>query len=71
MGTEGWKKFSYLEMIVIYQQSAAKVLIMITFDVFDRDGDPKDIKLQACIFKVSNYYSSPINIGLIIKCLSL
>ena len=52
-------------------QSAAKVPIMITFDVFDRDGDPKDIKLQACIFKVSNYYSSPINIGLIIKCLSL
>ncbi|KAL7610605.1 hypothetical protein Lser_V15G12311 [Lactuca serriola] len=32
-------------------QSATKVPIMITFDVFDRDGDPKDIKLQACIFK--------------------
>ncbi|KAL7608060.1 hypothetical protein Lser_V15G13765 [Lactuca serriola] len=35
-------------------QSAAKVPIMITFDVFDRDGDPKDIKLQACIFKVGD-----------------
>ncbi|KAL7590808.1 hypothetical protein Lser_V15G33687 [Lactuca serriola] len=27
---------------------------MITFDVFDRDGDPKDIKPQACIFKVGD-----------------
>nr|KAJ0226218.1 hypothetical protein LSAT_V11C100026520 [Lactuca sativa] len=36
-------------------QSAAKVPIMITFDVFDRDGDPKDIKLQACIFKLRRY----------------
>lgn len=35
-------------------QSAAKVPIMITFDVADRDGDPKDIKPQACIFKVGD-----------------
>lgn len=34
-------------------QSAAKVPIMITFDVADRDGDPNDIKPQACIFKVN------------------
>lgn len=34
-------------------QSAAKVPIMITFDVVDKDGDPNDLKLQACIFKVS------------------
>jgi len=33
-------------------QSAAKVPIMITFNVVDKDGDPKDIKPQACIFKV-------------------
>ncbi|KAI3791039.1 hypothetical protein L2E82_04585 [Cichorium intybus] len=33
-------------------QSAAKVPIRITFDVVDRDGDPKDKKPQACIFKV-------------------
>lgn len=33
-------------------QSAAKVPIMITFNVVDRDGDPNDIKPQACIFKV-------------------
>lgn len=33
-------------------QSAAKVPIMITFDVVDRDGDEKDVKPQACIFKV-------------------
>lgn len=26
---------------------------MITFDVVDKDGDPNDLKLQACIFKVS------------------
>ncbi|KAI3765649.1 hypothetical protein L2E82_15690 [Cichorium intybus] len=32
-------------------QSAAKVPIMITFDVVDRDGDPKYIKHQGCIFK--------------------
>ncbi|KAL8189102.1 hypothetical protein R6Q57_029363 [Mikania cordata] len=35
-------------------QSAAKVPIMITFDVADRDGDPKDIKPQSCIFKVGD-----------------
>lgn len=34
-------------------QSAAKVPIMITFNVVDRDGDPNNIKPQACIFKVS------------------
>lgn len=33
-------------------QSAAKVPIMITFNVVDRDGDKNDIKPQACIFKV-------------------
>ena len=33
-------------------QSAAKVPIMITFNVIDRDGNPNDIKPQACIFKV-------------------
>lgn len=33
-------------------QSAAKVPIMITFDVADKDGDQNDIKPQACIFKV-------------------
>lgn len=33
-------------------QSAAKVPIMITFNVADRDGDPNDVKPQACIFKV-------------------
>ncbi|XP_026381763.1 phosphatidylinositol 4-kinase alpha 1-like isoform X1 [Papaver somniferum] len=35
-------------------QSAAKVPIMITFDVIDRDGDPRDVKPQACIFKVGD-----------------
>uniref|UniRef100_A0A1D1Y4R9 1-phosphatidylinositol 4-kinase n=1 Tax=Anthurium amnicola TaxID=1678845 RepID=A0A1D1Y4R9_9ARAE len=35
-------------------QSAAKVPIMITFNVTDRDGDPNDIKPQACIFKVGD-----------------
>nr|GEZ23782.1 phosphatidylinositol 4-kinase alpha 1 [Tanacetum cinerariifolium] len=35
-------------------QSAAKVPIMITFDVADRNGDPNDIKPQACIFKVGD-----------------
>lgn len=34
-------------------QSAAKVPIMITFNVIDNDGDPNDVQLQACIFKVS------------------
>jgi hypothetical protein len=33
-------------------QSAAKVPIMITFNVVDRDGDRSDVKPQACIFKV-------------------
>lgn len=33
-------------------QSAAKVPIMITFNVVDRDGDHSDVKPQACIFKV-------------------
>uniref|UniRef100_A0A2N9HTH2 PI3K/PI4K catalytic domain-containing protein n=1 Tax=Fagus sylvatica TaxID=28930 RepID=A0A2N9HTH2_FAGSY len=32
-------------------QSAAKVPIMITFNVVDRNGDHNDIKPQACIFK--------------------
>ena len=34
-------------------QSAAKVPIMITFNVVDRDGNHNDVKPQACIFKVS------------------
>lgn len=34
-------------------QSAAKVPIMITFNVIDRDGGENDVKPQACIFKVS------------------
>lgn len=38
-------------------QSAAKVPIMITFNVIDRDGDENDIKPQACIFKVNLYLS--------------
>lgn len=33
-------------------QSAAKVPIMITFNVVDRDGDSRNIVPQACIFKV-------------------
>jgi phosphatidylinositol 4-kinase len=35
-------------------QSAAKVPIMITFNVVDKNGDPKDLKPQACIFKVGD-----------------
>ncbi|KAL6517281.1 Phosphatidylinositol 4-kinase alpha 1 [Orobanche minor] len=35
-------------------QSAAKVPIMITFNVVDRDGDQTDVKPQACIFKVGD-----------------
>ncbi|KAF8378354.1 hypothetical protein HHK36_029693 [Tetracentron sinense] len=35
-------------------QSAAKVPIMITFNVVDRDGDHSDLKPQACIFKVGD-----------------
>ncbi|XP_015867438.3 phosphatidylinositol 4-kinase alpha 1 [Ziziphus jujuba] len=35
-------------------QSAAKVPIMITFNVVDRYGDPNDVKPQACIFKVGD-----------------
>ncbi|KAI5402557.1 phosphatidylinositol 4-kinase alpha 1 [Lathyrus oleraceus] len=35
-------------------QSAAKVPIMITFNVVDRDGDRSDVKPQACIFKVGD-----------------
>ncbi|KAH7512579.1 hypothetical protein FEM48_Zijuj12G0105500 [Ziziphus jujuba var. spinosa] len=35
-------------------QSAAKVPIMITFNVVDRYGDHNDMKLQACIFKVGD-----------------
>ncbi|XP_078444700.1 phosphatidylinositol 3- and 4-kinase family protein [Wolffia australiana] len=35
-------------------QSAAKVPIMITFNVSDRDGDPNAVKPQACIFKVGD-----------------
>ena len=37
-------------------QSAAKVPIMITFNVVDRDGDPNDVKPQACIFKVNKFF---------------
>lgn len=33
-------------------QSAAKVPIMITFNVADKNGDLNDLKPQACIFKV-------------------
>ncbi len=33
-------------------QSAAKVPIMITFDVVEKDGDPNEIHCQKCIFKV-------------------
>ncbi|XP_022876280.1 phosphatidylinositol 4-kinase alpha 1 isoform X2 [Olea europaea var. sylvestris] len=35
-------------------QSAAKVPIMITFNVVDRGGDGSDVKPQACIFKVGD-----------------
>ncbi|KAK1358712.1 1-phosphatidylinositol 4-kinase [Heracleum sosnowskyi] len=35
-------------------QSAAKVPIMITFNVVDKDGDLNDIRPQACIFKVGD-----------------
>ncbi|KAG7573163.1 Armadillo-type fold [Arabidopsis suecica] len=35
-------------------QSAAKVPIMITFNVVDRDGNQNDAKPQACIFKVGD-----------------
>ncbi|XVF01443.1 hypothetical protein REPUB_Repub04eG0089700 [Reevesia pubescens] len=35
-------------------QSAAKVPILIKFNVVDRDGDQNDIKSQACIFKVGD-----------------
>ncbi|KAL5788548.1 hypothetical protein ACOSP7_005497 [Xanthoceras sorbifolium] len=35
-------------------QSAAKVPIMITFNVVDRDGDGSNIVPQACIFKVGD-----------------
>ncbi|XP_024530657.1 phosphatidylinositol 4-kinase alpha 1 [Selaginella moellendorffii] len=35
-------------------QSAAKVPIMITFNVVDKEGDSKDIIQQACIFKVGD-----------------
>ncbi|KAH9696024.1 phosphatidylinositol 4-kinase alpha 1 [Citrus sinensis] len=35
-------------------QSAAKVPIMITFNVVDRDGDQSNVMPQACIFKVGD-----------------
>lgn len=35
-------------------QSAAKVPIMITFDVVNKDGDHNQLMRQACIFKVHN-----------------
>ncbi|XP_074313304.1 phosphatidylinositol 4-kinase alpha 1 [Silene latifolia] len=35
-------------------QSAAKVPIMITFNVVDKGGHPNDVKPQACIFKVGD-----------------
>ena len=34
-------------------QLATKVPIMITFAVVDKDGDPNNVMLQVCIFKVS------------------
>jgi len=40
-------------------QSAAKVPIMITFNVVDKDGDPDDFKPQACIFKVFLQHVNP------------
>ncbi|WOK93151.1 phosphatidylinositol 4-kinase alpha 1 [Canna indica] len=35
-------------------QSAAKVPIMITFDVVEKNGDPNDVKPEALIFKVGD-----------------
>ncbi|KAK3222828.1 hypothetical protein Dsin_009853 [Dipteronia sinensis] len=35
-------------------QSAAKVPVMITFNVVDREGDGRNIVPQACIFKVGD-----------------
>ncbi|KAF9684342.1 hypothetical protein SADUNF_Sadunf04G0108400 [Salix dunnii] len=35
-------------------QSAAKVPIMVTFNVVDRFGDQKDVQPEACIFKVGD-----------------
>ncbi|KAH7684907.1 Phosphatidylinositol kinase protein [Dioscorea alata] len=35
-------------------QSAAKVPIMVTFNVVDRDGDPSNLQSQGCIFKVGD-----------------
>ena len=35
-------------------QSAAKVPILVSFTVVDKDGDPNDIKPQGLIFKVSS-----------------
>ncbi|KAI4318629.1 hypothetical protein MLD38_032306 [Melastoma candidum] len=35
-------------------QSAAKVPILISFNVADRNGDPRDIRPQGCIFKVGD-----------------
>lgn len=36
-------------------QSAAKVPIMITFDVVDKEGDQDLLMRQACIFKVGSF----------------
>jgi len=36
-------------------QSAAKVPIMITFDVVDKEGDHEHLMRQACIFKVGSF----------------
>lgn len=48
-------------------QSAAKVPIMITFNVVDRDGDKNDIKPQACIFKVVSIQALTFTITVILS----
>jgi hypothetical protein len=48
-------------------QSAAKVPIMITFNVVDRDGDKNDIKPQACIFKVVSFQALTFTITVILS----
>lgn len=50
-------------------QSAAKVPIMITFNVADRDGDQNDIKPQACIFKVDSFQAVGYNYFVILSML--
>lgn len=48
-------------------QSAAKVPIMITFNVVDRDGDKNDVKPQACIFKVGSIQALTFTITVILS----